>query len=466
MHFRLALIDIETTGLHVTQDKIIEIAVIILTEKGIERTWSSLIKPEQTIPEMICNMTGITNALVATAPRFRDIADELQVLVHGSVLVAHNARFDYGFLKNAFKACELSFQIPVLCTIKLFKALYPLLDKYNLGALAARFSIPVAAAHRAEGDVNTLHALLNKAFADFSLERVFLIAKSIYKTPSIPATLKTTIDSLPDSPGVYLFYGAHSDLPLYIGKSIHVRQRVFSHFQADFTHPKEFTLAQQVERIEVIPTAGELSALLLESALIKEKMPLYNRRLRRKKRVVGFKINRLLGYSQISMVREVIEEDANPPELIGAFSSLTAAKRHLLALCKTHELCPKRCGLESGKGACFSYQLKQCKGACVGDESPESYNARVSEALAQLREDVWPYSGAIAIKEQDETNQLSHYLVFNQWRKIGVADDEDSLLRVANQAMPSSEFDTYKILRSFLKTKSLQTELIELASLR
>ncbi|MBA2651815.1 MAG: hypothetical protein H0U73_06075, partial [Tatlockia sp.] len=383
MQFRWALVDLETTGLHVTKDKITEIAVIILTEKGIEKTWSSLINPVQVIPEMITRLTGITNALVANAPYFHEIAHQLQDLLKGCVLVAHNARFDYGFLKNAFKAINRPLQNPGLCTIKLFRALYPLLGKYNLSALAATFSISATEAHRAEGDVNTMLALINRAFTDFPPDTLFSIAKAIYKTPSIPSTLKTTIDSLPDSPGVYLFYGAHSDLPLYIGKSIHVRQRVLSHFQADFSNPKEFAMAQQVERIEVIPTAGELSALLLESSLIKEKMPLYNRRLRRKKRVVGFKISQIQGYHQLSMVREVVaEEGVSTPGLLGAFSSLTAAKRSLLALCKTHALCLKRCGLESGKGACFSYQLKQCKGACIEEELAESYNARVNEAVA------------------------------------------------------------------------------------
>ncbi|MBA2651109.1 MAG: DNA polymerase III subunit epsilon, partial [Tatlockia sp.] len=114
--------------------------------------------------------------------------------------------------------------------------------------------------------------------------------------------------------------------------------------------------------------------------------------------------------------------------------------------------------------ACFSYQLKQCKGACIEEELAESYNARVNEAVAHFKEDLWPFRGAIAIKEQDELNKLGHYLVFNQWRQIGVAFNESSLVTVAKQTVPHSEFDTYKILRSFLKTKTLQTELIELES--
>ncbi|MBA2656438.1 MAG: GIY-YIG nuclease family protein [Tatlockia sp.] len=461
MQYRLAFVDIETTGLHVTQDKITEIAVMIVTEKGIEKSWSSLINPLRTIPQAITSLTGLSNASVAEAPFFHTIAEELALLLKDCVLVAHNARFDYGFLKNAFKAVNHPFQLSVLCTIKLFRSLYPQLKKYNLTALASTFSLPMEKAHRARGDVQILYNLFCQALADFSTDTIFSLAKTICKTPSIPSSLKTAIHTLPDSPGVYLFYGAHSDLPLYIGKSIHLRQRVLSHFQADFTHAKEFAMAQQVERIEFVPTAGELSALLLESALIKEKMPVYNRRLRRKKMVVGFKVKEVNGYLHIFRVRDRVEDEVGS-DLLGAFSSLTAAKRNLLSLCKMYELCPRCCGLESGKGACFSYQLKRCHGACLGEESADLYNARVTEALSQFREENWPFDGAIAIKEEDGTNQLSHYLVFNQWRQLGVAQDKNSISAVLKQAMPSSEFDTYKILLSFLKNKEPDLHLVAL----
>ncbi len=125
MQFRWALVDIETTGLHVTKDKITEIAVIILTEKGIEQIWSSLINPVQVIPDMITRLTGITNALVANAPYFHDKAEELQALLKGCVLVAHNARFDYGFLKNAFKAINLPLQTPYFAPLSFLEHCIP-----------------------------------------------------------------------------------------------------------------------------------------------------------------------------------------------------------------------------------------------------------------------------------------------------------------------------------------------------
>jgi len=380
------------------------------------------------------------------------------------VLVAHNARFDYGFLKNAFKAEGLAFHLPLLCTIKLFKQFYPHLPNYNLDALTQIFSIPTPNAHRAQGDVATLYGLVSRLVCDFPIATVLTCAQALYKTPSHPSHLITNLKSLPDSPGVYLFYGAKSDLPLYIGKSINLRQRVLSHFQADHTHAKEFKLAQQVVSVEVRPTAGELSALLLESTLIKEKMPLFNRRLRRKKQVVRFVVQEKTGYLTVSLERGLVDEDelGERRERYGAFSSLTSAKRTLLDLVKTYTLCTKLCELEPARGACFAYQLKRCKGACLSEEPAPLYNERVKEALAQFKQDIWPFKGAIAIKEQNVPNQLTQILVFDQWRHVGSVPDEASLTSLKKKTA-SSELDTYKILRQFLKTIVRQHQVMDLS---
>ena len=271
MQFRWAIIDIETTGLSIVHDRITEISVLLLTEQGIESSWARLINPKCPIPKRISQLTGITDEMVSQAPCFGAIAEELIALLDGAVLVAHNARFDFGFLKNAFKSEGLSFRTPILCTLKLFKMFYPELAQYNLRSLAEYHHIVSPHAHRAGGDVHTLYLLLEQAFQDWSRETIINAAKRLYKKASVPSKLTTDIQSIPNSPGVYLFYAENSSLPLYIGKSILLRQRVLSHFQADHTNAKEFKMAQQVVRVDIIPTAGELSALLLESMLIKEK---------------------------------------------------------------------------------------------------------------------------------------------------------------------------------------------------
>ena len=466
--FRWALVDIETTGLHVTIDRITEIAVLVITEQGIVRTWHCLIKPLRSIPDTIQALTGISNELVKDAPSFEDIAAELLDVLRDCVFVAHNARFDFGFIKNAFKRCGLTYQAPVLCTIKLLRQLYPDQRYYNLAFITQSLNVSLEDHHRAQGDVATLYEVIRKMADMYSWSKVQVVAKTIYQKSSIPSKLATDVTTLPDTPGVYIFYGDQNSLPLYIGKSITMRQRVLSHFSGDHAHAKEFTLSQQVLRIEVIPTAGELSALLLESRMIKEQIPVYNRRLRRKTTIAGFRLSERQGYVTISIVREQVEEehDLKQHGIYGAFRSVTAAKRTLLQLIKNHELCQKLSGVEQGSGPCFSWQLKRCHGACIKEESCDEYNRRVLEALKEYQEVVWPFKSAIAVKEHCPINKITQFTIVHQWRHVGSVENEHLLLnwrQLFNTASKSTHnYDDYKIVQSYLQRQRVKTHIIEL----
>ncbi len=466
--FRWAVVDIETTGVHVTRDGITEIAVRVITEQGIECTWHRLINPGHPIPDSIRALTGISNELVRDAPFFEDVATELLDVLQGCVFVAHNARFDFGFIKNAFKRCGISYQAPVLCTIKLLKQLYPHQRYYNLAFIAHSLNIIVHHHHRAQGDVTALYEVIQKMVERHSWPQVHGAAKAFYQKSSIPSKLTTDVTQLPDTPGVYVFYGDKNSLPLYIGKSISLRQRVLSHFSGDYAHAKEFTLSQQVVRVEVIPTAGELSALLLESKMIKKHMPVYNRRLRRKTTLAGFMVREHLGYLTLSIVREQVEDECELRQhgVYGAFRSIAAAKRTLLQLIKNHDLCQKLCGVEQGSGTCFSYQLKRCHGACIKEESCDDYNGRLLEALKEYREVAWPYKGAIAIKEYCPVNNITQCTVVHQWRHVATLSCEHLLpqWRAHLKTPPelSHTYDDYKIIRSYLTHKSEHAHIIAL----
>lgn len=461
MTFRWAIIDLETTGLHILHDKIIEIAVIVFTEKGIEQRWHNLINPERSLPSMIISLTGISNEMLTAAPLFSDISKELMQLLDGCILVAHNARFDFGFLKNAFKNNGMTLKIPVLCTIKLFKKLYPELPKFNLDYLSTFFSVSTPIKHRANEDVQKLFNLLNIAFTEWGLPKILESAKLCYqKISSLPSRLKTDMTSIPDTSGVYLFYGADDCIPLYIGKSVSLKQRIMSHFHADHSHAKEFSMTQQIERIEIIPTAGELSALLLESRLIKEKMPIYNRRLRRKKITVAFQLKEKEGYLHVEIIRESSDKE-DLDGLYGSYRSLTAAKNTLAHMVKEHQLCWKLCGLEKTKGACFSYQLRKCHGACIGQEKPEAYNTRLQHAFTGLKKAIWPFTGSIAIKEKCLINNLTEYMIFNQWRHIRTVDREKDLY-TPTKPFSFYDYDAYQILVNYLHQKVKAGQLISL----
>lgn len=465
---RWAIVDILTTGLHVVHDRIIEIAVRIIDDKGLVCDSHQLINPERSVPAPISALTGITNDRLESALPFEAHADALFNLLQGCILVAHNARFEFGFLKNSFKRAGLAYKSPVLCTIKLMKKLIPDLPACQLDFLATHFNIENPKAHGALSDAETLHALITELFKVFSRYQVVQVAQSIYQQSSIPTKLVTDVSAFPNSPGVYLFYAKNSTTPMYIGKSVTLRQRIMSHFQASHAHAKEFAMAQQVERVEIIPTAGELSALLLESELIKEHMPVYNRRLRRAKVCVGIKVSFVNGYATLTLERYTFDDETGlkPDELYGTFKSQSAAKHALLTLVKDYSLCPKLAQLERSATACFSYQLKRCRGACVNEESRDAYNQRVYQALNELREATWPYAEAIAIKEHCPVNQMTQFLIFNQWRYSGMVNHESQLRQW--HKLPAKKaiyhYDAYKIVLRFMTNTSIK-EVIDLNAL-
>ena len=160
----LAFVDLETTGTRAAADRITEIGIVRVDAAGTESPciseWSSLVDPEVPIPPAIQALTGITDAMVRSAPTFSTIAADVQQMIAGCVFVAHNARFDYGFLKHAFARVARSFSARVLCTVRLSRRLYPAADGHSLDALIARHGLAIANRHRALDDARAVWSFL------------------------------------------------------------------------------------------------------------------------------------------------------------------------------------------------------------------------------------------------------------------------------------------------------------------
>ncbi len=165
MRKRLAFVDLETTGGNALVDRITEIGVVFVDENGV-REWSQLLQPDTRIPVFIERLTGITNQMVITAPRFVDIAHELCQLLKGYLFIAHNARFDYSFLKNEFKRVELDFRPDILCSVKLSRALFPEHKHHNLDSVIERHGLTVSARHRALGDAQVIYQFCKRLILD------------------------------------------------------------------------------------------------------------------------------------------------------------------------------------------------------------------------------------------------------------------------------------------------------------
>ena len=280
---RLAYVDLETTGGKPTRDSITEIAIVQTLDGVIIDKWQSLVCPDTYIPLMIQKLTGITSEMVADAPTIDELIPTILELFEGHVVVAHNARFDVSFLRNAFKQNGVEFKYPIVCTVKLSRKMYPQFKVHNLDSIIKRFDLTCEARHRAMGDAAASPQLVSRMVDDFNEENVFAAMQLQQKLSSIPPHLNSELfDKMPNEPGVYLFYGESGDL-LYVGKSVQIRARVIYHFSSDHRHDREMRMTQQVHNIEWIVIAGEFSALILESELVKSRSPLFNRQLRKQK---------------------------------------------------------------------------------------------------------------------------------------------------------------------------------------
>jgi len=236
--------------------------------------------------------------------------------------------------------------------------LYPEQRSHSLDAIMQRHQLTTLSRHRAMSDVDLMMAFVQSAQRDFGLARLQTVANELSKQPSLPTGIaQHMVDDIPESPGVYLFYG-DGTLPLYIGKSVNLRDRVMSHFSGDHASSKEMRISQEIKRIEWRATAGELGALLLESRLIKEMQPIHNRQLRRERQLCAWQIAE--DAAAVPLITLVREEEISPDiigQLFGTFKTKTQAIEVMRNLADHHQLCPRLLGLEKGKGACFASQL-------------------------------------------------------------------------------------------------------------
>jgi DNA polymerase III epsilon subunit family exonuclease len=269
------VLDLETTGGRAASDGVTEIAAVRVDNGLQTERWSTLVNPGSHIPPFIQNLTGITDAMVADAPSFRQVADKLRGLLDGSVLVAHNAGFDHGFLRSEFGRLGHDLQVPSLCTVRLSRKLYPQFRSHSLDALMQRHGLHTDARHRAMGDVDMVLAWLEQARAEFGEGHLRSLASELLQPPlRLPATLETPIEDIPASPGVYLLYGQET-APLYIGSASNLRQRVGAHLKTPSKTARDRRIVDSTQRVEWRETAGELGALLLAKRLISTLLPRY-----------------------------------------------------------------------------------------------------------------------------------------------------------------------------------------------
>lgn len=468
---RMAVVDVESTGAHPVRDRLTEIAIVRI-EDGVEvERWESLVNPGMPIPRMIQDLVGISDGMVAQAPAFEALADRISALLEDCVFVAHNARFDYGFIKNAFSRLGREFEAPVLCTVKLSRALYPEHHRHGLDAIMARHGLTCAARHRAMGDVEVLLQFARLVEAAFEPEQLARAVVRAMKAPARPPGLpEGMLEAMPDAPGVYLFYAAaepapagRRETPLYVGRAASLRARVGEHFAASLRKGKEAELAAQVKRVEWEECAGELGAHLRETELLKRLQPLHNRPLHQGDEVFAL---RLIPGRRRPPIYERVDIAGTDPHawkgLHGAFRNRREADNLLRELAALYRLCPRRLGLEPGtQGSCSAHLAKRCAGACAGRETIVEHDARLAGALAGAGPRAWPWSGPVMVVERHAASGREAFHVFDQWCRLGSAADEAGARALAG-APRRFDIDVHRILSRWLNAPAHRAGVVEL----
>jgi DNA polymerase-3 subunit epsilon len=272
----LAFVDLETTGGSVGEHRITEVGVVEMGPQGVFR-WSTLVDPQQPIPPFIQQLTGITDAMVRTAPTFADIARGLFERLDGKLFVAHNASFDRGFLRSEFRRAGLAFNPDVLCTVRLSRALFPGEKRHGLDALVERHALVPSDRHRALADADLLWQFWQRLHGLVPLDVLHVqIERTLRRYRLAGDITEDLLDAAPVGCGVYVFYG-EDRAPLYVGRSVRLRQRIRGHLTGERRSAKDQRLAQQVRSVEWRSTGGELGALLTEAQWVAALRPPHNR---------------------------------------------------------------------------------------------------------------------------------------------------------------------------------------------
>ncbi len=442
---QFAIIDIETTGT-IHDGKITEIAVIIHDgEKEIER-FSTLLNPGRKIDWYVVKLTGITDKMVADAPKFEMFAERILEMTKDRVFVAHNVSFDYGFLKKEFAALEIEFKRETLDTIDICRRIIPGLPSYSLGKLCNTLEIPMNGHHRALDDTEATAILFNRLFQKDS-KTVFSRIKPDIPNVKLPPNLPANeLQSIPSTAGIYYFYDGEDQI-LYVGKSIDIKKRVLSHF-----HPKEkrkwAELWKNIHSISFEETGSELIALLLESQEIKKLQPPINRAQKKP----FFPYGVFESVDEKGFINFSVQRQKKSMEPLLELRNYHEGKRLLLSQAKAHDLCQCLLGLHKLKGNCFQHQIKNCKGAKMGLEQAAEYNKRASAAKNSLGLSV----GNILVIGKGRTAEEHSLVQIENGKYLGYGFvDKDQAnqpleLILENIRSQKDNPDTRKIIRNYL----------------
>lgn len=369
------VIDVETTG---QGNKITEISIFRYNDLILLDEFTTLVNPNAYIPDYITALTGIDNAMVANAPTFAEIADDILKITEDAIFIAHNVNFDYNVIRNEFKAVGVNFNRRKLCTVRLSRTLLPGHRSYSLGKLCADLNISILNRHRAKGDVEAtvilFHKLLEQPQANAVLQTS--LSKSS-KEATLPSNLPQEVfENLPKQPGIYYFRNKKNKI-IYVGKAKDIQKRVLGHFYAKTE--KELSLCRETAHVDFELSGSETIALLMEDSAIKHHFPVFNQAAKRPVKTFS-----IFSYTdRKGVIHMAYNETKVTPNSLKILYSITECRAFIQKLSNDFQLCLKYCHLAEVCGGTAEFS-NTCQGICHDSEEIESYNSRVNEAINHI----------------------------------------------------------------------------------
>lgn len=448
-----AIVDIETCGPKFAYERgrIIDICILVHDGIRVVDKFSTLINPDCHIGAFYTKLSGITNEMVKDAPRFHEVAKDILQFTEGKLFVAHNAPFDYHFIKDEFASLGFRFKRDTLCTVRLSRKLIPGKKSYSLGNLCASLGIEITDRHRAEGDAVATAKLLDLLLQLKTQSKEYK-SKSVSQimTSRVENIKKYILDKLPASCGVYYFLNKEQQI-IYIGKSVDMYVRAQSHFNADLKKSRQ--MLNDLYNVDYVETGSELIALLLESEEIKKHKPHYN--TARKKDVFTHSIE-WVERDGVQSFRIVPTEETDCPFL--SFTSYASARETLETWIEEQQLCLQYCGLTEEGSVCFHHQIKTCHGICAGKETPEEYNVRVKRITNRY---AYEYSDFLILDRGRTAGEQSFvWIRGHRYAGFGYVDESVQLLdadELRNYLSSSVYYpDADALVKSWLTQKKRQ----------
>ena len=383
------IVDIETTGGYASAGGITELSIFVHDGKKVIDQFTTLINPEKNIPAYITALTGISPAMVASAPTFKEVAEKVFTLLSNRIFIAHSVNFDHSFIKVHLQQCGYNLQVKKLCTVRLSRKTFPTLPSYSLGNLCRNLNIPLQDRHRAEGDARATVLLFEKILSVNGQVYIDEMLKKNAGDQWLPQLLdKKVVSGLPSTAGVYYFHNTKGKI-IYVGKAINIKKRVSSHFTHTDDGQRRQNFLRQIADVSFKECANELHALVLESTEIKRLWPKYN--YSQKEPLQKFA---LYSYQDgLGYLRLAIDKKRKGMAGLCTFNLLNDGLVLIRNLVATYELHSKLCHLDRTPLIPEEY---------VALDPPPVYNAKVTAALADLATQLPTFAVMDSIKTSKE----------------------------------------------------------------